>query len=217
MTPDIRRPIIINFKKLLGRAAIELAQKLNEVEERLLDRYDIILAVQAPDILEVCRCCKFKVFVQDTFSHPDHLFLNYLKGRGRIHPRLAGIILNHPEIKLPNYLLLENIKRAEELDIQQVICATTIEEALEMDKLSPHYIGLENEDLIGKDISFTDYCPEVLQIAKERVSSLILIGAGIKSVRDVRGVIDSGGAGVLISSLIIRSADPVNALNNLLY
>jgi len=112
---------------------------------------------------------------------------------------------------------MESIRRAEDLDIQKVICATSVEEASKMDKLAPHYIGLENEDLIGKDISFTDHCPRMLEMVRARVNNRILVGAGIKNVRDVKHVINSGGAGVLISSLIVKSPDPAKTLNNLLY
>lgn len=211
-----RTIVIVNFKRIKGQAAIDLAGKLNTSEDRLAEKYDIILAVQPPDAIRLCSLYKFNVVIQDTFSDDGDLFLNFFRNISNVDHRIIGVLLNHPEIRCPRDRLMEYTRRAVDLDIGTIVCATTIDEACEIDLLAPRYIGLENESLIGKDISFCDYCPDMIVRAKERISNPILIGAGIRNHRDIQHVVDSGGAGVLLSSVILKSADPAIALNNLL-
>ncbi|HMI64156.1 MAG TPA: hypothetical protein VK518_24735, partial [Puia sp.] len=78
------------------------------------------------------------------------------------------------------------------------------------------FIGLEKQELIGKDASFVNHCPEIVRQAKSHVGAEILIGAGIKSANDLRHVIDTGGSGVLVSSLILKSNNPSLTLTEFL-
>jgi len=209
--------VIVNFKKLTGDEATRLALQLNEVDDALLDKYEIVLAVQAPDIVSISRCSKFTVFVQDTFSDEKDCFLRYfenLSSKGCRH--VGGVILNHPEKKIGVELLEENILRARELDMRVLICATDVGEAIAFDKYTPSFIGLEKQELIGKDASFVNHCPEIVRQAKSHVGAEILIGAGIKSANDLRHVIDTGGSGVLVSSLILKSNNPSLTLTEFL-
>jgi triosephosphate isomerase (TIM) len=210
-------PIIINFKKLSGKDAIDLVNKLNRFSDDLLEKYEIILAVQAPDADLLSQYTKFKIFVQDTFSEKKNRFLTFFDDHdGSCHHNVKGVILNHPERKLTDDALKASIQKAKQLNIETLICATTVGEAVEVNKYEPRYIGIESEDLIGKDDSFMNHCPGIVQQAKRLINTDILIGAGIKTSKDLQHVLNTGGSGVLISSLILKSTDPSHTLNDFL-
>jgi triosephosphate isomerase len=217
---DINTPkktVIVNFKKLAGNDAVDLAIKLNEADDALLDTYDIVLAVQAPDIVKVSQCCKFSIFVQDIFSDEKNSFLQYFeKIRFSGCYNVTGVILNHPEKKLSPDVLEASIRKAMEMELKLLICATSIREAVRLDKYAPSFIGIENEDLIGKEDSFVNHCPQIVREAKSHIGADILIGAGVKTSHDLNHVIETGGSGVLISSLILKSTDPSSTLNDFL-
>jgi triosephosphate isomerase len=213
----IKSTIVVNFKKLTGKEALDLAERLNKFDGILRNKYDIILAVQAPDVNIISQYCKFEIFVQDTFSEEKNCFLTFFTNNDyKKDHNIAGVILNHPEKKLSTDLLRSSIKKAKELNIKILICATTIEEAVELNKYDPHYIGIESEALIGKNESFLNHCPEIVQQAKLKINTNILIGAGIKTSQDFKHVINAGGSGVLVSSLILKSNDPLHTLNEFL-
>lgn len=196
---------------------MDLAEKLNGFSDSLLEKYEIILAVQAPDAGILSRSTKFKIFVQDTFSEAEDCFLAFFNDPDPAgNHSVKGVILNHPERKLTTDELTASIKRARELNIETLICATTIGEAVELNKYEPHYIGIESEQLIGKDDSFRNHCPGIVQEAKQLIDAEILIGAGIKTSNDLKHVLNSGGSGVLISSLILKAPDPSHTLNDFL-
>lgn len=209
--------IVVNFKKLNGKEALELAKKLGKADNDLMNEHEIILAVQADDALEISRFCRVKVFIQDIYSEEENCFLKYFQPNFNVHRNVKGVILNHPEKKLSGHVLETSVNRAKELGMQTLICATSVEEVVEIDKYSPGYICIENEALIGRDISFIEECPEIVQLAKMRTKNKILIGAGIRTSRDLDHVMTTGGAGVIVSSLILKSADPLNALFSLLH
>lgn len=205
--------IIVNFKKLVGAAALELVEELNKSDDILFDRYDIILALQAPDAVNVPPACKFRIFIQDTFSDDKDRFLAFFQDHSTSHPSsVSGVILNHPEKKLSDGELDACVEKARALNIDTLICATTIDEAIELNRYAPRYIGIESEALIGKDDSFINHCPGIVAEARQHIQTDILIGAGIKTPEDLLHVLNTGGAGVLVSSLILKSKQPLNTL-----
>ncbi len=215
LTNGKKAAIVINFKKLNGKEASELMTKLNAITEES-QKYNIILAMQARDAVEVPPHCKFRIFIQDIFSARDDCFLHFFQDRSQLCPNISGVILNHPEKKLTCPVLDRSIEKARELGLSTLLCATTIEEAVGLKGYSPRYIGIEDESLIGKDVSFTDHNPEIVKMARSRIEQDILIGAGVRTTRDLKQVIDTGGSGVLISSLILKSQDPLKSLLNFL-
>jgi triosephosphate isomerase len=210
---DDKTTIIINLKKLNGSDAIDLIEKLNKTDNKITNKYNIILAVQTLDVPELSKFCKFKIYVQDIFSETKNSFLQCQLD---FCENVKGVILNHPEKKLTVIELEKSLKKAKQFDLETIICATSIEEAIQISTYSPMYIGFEHETLIGKDISFTTHCPEILKQVKSQIDSKILIGAGIKTNLDLKYVLQSGGSGVLISSLILKSTDPLYTLSTFL-
>jgi triosephosphate isomerase len=209
-----RITIVINFKKLTGKQAHDLMVELNEYRND--DRYEIILALQANDAVIASSVSKFKIFIQDIFSSEEECFTRYFRERSRARIKVAGVLLNHPEKKLASPALEESVETANKLNLSTLICATTIDEAIALRQYSPKYIGIEDARLIGRDISFRDCNPEIVTMAKSKIETDILIGAGIRTEKDLQHVITTGGSGILVSSLILRSENPLQALVKLL-
>lgn len=210
---DDKTIIVINLKQIKGKDAIDLIEKLNNTDEDITNKYKIILAVQTLDIVKLSKLCKFKIYIQDTFSETEHSFLQYQLDFCK---NVEGVILNHPEKKLNQIELEKSLKKAEQFNLETIVCVTSIKEAIQISQYNPMYIGIEQESLIGKDNSFTIGCLETLKQAKTQINSKILIGAGIKTSLDLKYVLQSGGSGVLISSLILKSADPLYTLSTFL-
>lgn len=209
--------VVVNFKGLKGIEVETLAQEIDRGQAQIPDSYDIVLAIQAVDAVRVSSLCRSRIFIQDIFSEDQYSFLNFFSNDYPGRDNISGVILNHPEKKLSESLLQESVEKARQMKIEMLICATSIEEGIRLSQYAPRFIGIENEELIGKSISFTDHCPEIVHLARKKIGHEILIGAGIRSAQDLRHVVNTGGAGVLVSSLILRSSDPFNELLKLLY
>jgi triosephosphate isomerase len=204
--------VIINYKKLTGKDALDLTQKLNECDNILLSQYNIILAMQTVDALQLSNN-RFDIFIQDIYSDEENCFLKQFSGKSDLkNDNIVGILLNHPEKPLSSEMIAEYISLANHLQLQIVLCATSIQEATRLNSFSPMYIGLENESLIGKNISLIDHCPEIVQQVTSTIDNDILIGAGIRTAEDLKHVVKFGGSGVLISSLVLSSPDPITSL-----
>jgi len=210
---NVSKPIvIINFKKLTGDKAHELAHELAKVSDSITDSCEIILAIQPKDIISFSKFKRYKIVVQDIFSSIDGDLEYYFSDKNIDHKNVYGILLNHPEKKMNNALLDRYVMESNKFGLRILLCSSSIDEATVLSKYNPSFIGIESESLIGKSGSFLNHCPEIVKDAKNKVNNKILIGAGIKDKHDFKHVLNDGGSGVLISSIILNSNDPKNAL-----
>jgi triosephosphate isomerase len=91
-----------------------------------------------------------------------------------------------------------------------------VNEAKDLQEFSPDYIAFEPESFIGSETSVVDADASEIADVIDSVDSPVLIGAGIKSKHDVKVCHDLGAAGILISSHVVKSKEPITFLNNLL-
>jgi len=217
MKKSERKIIMINFKKISGEKAFLLARKLEKVDPHICEMFDVILALQPQDAYHISSKVKLPLFVQDISSYPESQFLSAIDRGSLKKSNIRGVILNHPQKKLTLDALEESIAVGRKLGLEILLCASSIDEAVQInDRYTPDYIAVENEQLIGKDISLVQYCPEVVPNVLDRINNRILFGGGIKSPEDIKFVIQNGGFGVLVASLIINSKNPLATLENLL-
>jgi triosephosphate isomerase len=198
--------ILLNFKAICGADACSLAAQLQKIDSETRDSYDIALAVQPRDIPELTKQTSLPLFIQDCETNNGYDF-----------QRARGILLNHPEKKLPEAQLRKKIEEAQERDLEVIVCSTNLEEAVTLhETYHPHYVAIENEDLIGKPHSFADFCPHLVSDAVGRIENRLLFGGGMKGAGDIHCVVHRGGAGVLVSSAVVKSKTPLQALKNML-
>lgn len=198
--------ILLNFKAICGVDALCLASKLQKIDNETRNSYDIALAVQPQDIAQLARETSLSLFIQDCETNNGYHCQN-----------ARGILLNHPEKKLPQSHLKKKIREALARDWEVIVCSTSLEEAVALNEtFNPHYVAIENEELIGKPVSFAEFCPDLVSDAVGRIKNRLLFGGGMKGAGDIQCVIRRGGAGVLVSSAVVKSKAPLQALKNML-
>jgi triosephosphate isomerase len=207
--------ILVNFKAITGIAAIRLAEKVNDASNLLAADYTIAIALQPDDVYGVSRNINLLVFIHDIFSKTQ---LHEKIGAGFVGiENTSGLLINHPENINSETTLYKNFCCAKQNNLKVIIASTNIQDAISLnEKYSPDYIAIENASLIGKNISISKECPEVIESAILNIPNKILFGAGVRGLDDIDHILKCGGAGVLVSSLVIKASDPTRALVELL-
>ncbi|MFH1238103.1 MAG: triose-phosphate isomerase [archaeon] len=203
--------IIVNFKTYKqGKEAVNLAKQIEEVDK------NIIVGVQASDICEIVKKTKLKVYSQ----HVDCLE----KGRatGFVLPeavkseKAIGSFLNHSEHKLDFDILKRTIKRCNKVGLKTVVFASSLGEALKIEKLNPDYLVIEPPELVGGKISVSKSKPELIEKIKKSLKMNFLVGAGIHSSEDVKIAMKLGASGIAVSSAICNAKNPRKELKELI-
>ncbi len=217
MDNNERQIILVNFKRVGNAVAEGLVKEFDKLDDNTRKRFEVVLALQTQDALALANEISLTVFLQDIYCQTGFQFLSMTDGEVLRRSRLGGVVLNHPEKKLKEALLDKHIAKARAFGLPVMLCATNSEEGCRLNrKYKPEYMAIENEKLIGKDISFSRFCPEAVGEAVGKIKARVLFGGGIKTGEDVRHIRDHGGCGVLISSLVLKSAQPLATLRNLL-
>lgn len=210
--------VVINFKSTRigsGRNAVLLARKLGSLQNIFSD-FQIIVAVQPQDIYRIAQETNLKVFAQ----HVDPI--HYGNYSGSICPDAIkeagahGTLINHPEKKLKEADIERTVPICREVGLEVIVCASNAAEGARLNKFSPDYIGIECEALIGRPLSLVDIYPQLVDEALSRIDNRVLFGAGIKTYRDIQHILIKGGGGIMVSSLILNSPSPEEALQALL-
>ncbi len=81
-------------------------------------------------------------------------------------------------------------------------------------------IALEPPELIGTGIAVSKARPELISSTVNRIRSVnssvrILCGAGVSAPEDVSRALQLGSQGVLVSSSVVKSADPEKLLSEM--
>lgn len=209
--------IITNFKVYFegyGEDAVRMAKIHEEVAEET--GVSIGIAVAALDLKEIIKAVKIPVFVQ----HIDPITCG--KGTGGVLPEAVkeigafGTLLNHSEKRLNRQELAHCIRRAKEVGLKQIVCASSAEEGAGFLEFEPDMIAVEPPELIGGDVSVSTASPEVIHRSVELIGfGKVIIGAGIKDCCDVKIACELGASGILVASGIMRAKDPKGALMDL--
>ncbi|QJB32840.1 hypothetical protein HF324_16080 [Chitinophaga oryzae] len=207
--------VLVNFKQLTGKAATEVAVAFNELSLSIGRKYTIAVAVQPCDVGEVASNTDLPVFVHDIYSETP-LYMLFNSGFFQ-SDRIGGILINHPQKRLGVKDMHRNFQCAKLKSISTIFAALDVAEAGRLNATySPDYIAIENERLIGKELSIRNECPEVVDTAVRDIPNRILFGAGIRSAEDIQFVINNGASGVLLSSSVLAHHNPPVALRNML-
>jgi len=203
--------VVVNFKTYKqGGEVVKLAKEIEKVDR------NIIIGVQASDIHEIAKKTRLSIYAQ----HVDY------EGKGRatgfILPEVVkkegvvGSFLNHSEHKLDFDVLKKTMKRCKEVGLKTLVFASSIEEALEIEKLNPDYLAYEPPELVGGKVSVSEEKPEVIGEIKRKLKMKFLVGAGIHNSEDVRVAVNLGASGIAISSAIVNAANPGEKLRELI-
>lgn len=205
--------LIINFKtyhESTGAEAIKLAKIIDEAAADAPT--DVLIAVQALDLEAVAKVVKnVKVIAQ----HVDAS--GYGANTGKILPEemkmrgAVGTLINHSEDPV------DFEKNSKVIDFAQaifpdytIVCTPSYEQAVTLEnKYDPHKIAFEPSELIGGDISVSTEQPDIIKkvvdISHERQ---ILVGAGVKTLKDIQVSLELGAIGILVASGVVKAEDP---------
>ena len=122
-------------------------------------------------------------------------------------------LLNHSENRIDFKIIKKVLEESNGFKI--VLCAESLSEVKKFSKLSPFKIAYEPPELIGGDVSVSSSKPKIIQRAVLAYPEL-LVGAGVKTVEDVKKCLELGAKGVLVSSGVMKTNDPGFLIKNFL-
>jgi triosephosphate isomerase len=207
--------IVVNFKtypELTGEQAVEKAKICAEVAQET--GIKIIIGVQATDIYRVSSQVSIPVFGQHLDPVEPGRNNGFITALALKTAGAKGVFLNHSEHPFSNFDDLKKaVLLAKQAGLETLVFAKDLATALEIDKLNPDYLGLEEPKLVAKTamVQF----PEFAQTIKEfsaKVKALPLIGAGIRTKDDVLKSLALGVKAVGFSSEFVKAKDPKRLL-----
>lgn len=205
--------LIVNFKtyhESSGSNALKLAKIIDKVAKN--SPVDVLLAVQAFDIERIAKAMKHcKVIAQHVDgvgygAHTGHILAEEVKKRGAV-----GTLINHSENRVKALELGKVIDMAQaHFPEYTIVCSPSYEATVELNRnFDPHKIAYEPPELIGGDISVSTAKPEIIKkVVNISADRQILVGAGIKTVEDIRISLKLGAIGVLVASGVVKAEDP---------
>lgn len=204
---------------LYSEQALRLAKHADAMSEKY--GVQVFFTPQAVDIRLLAPAMRH---VQIFAQHMDALEIG--RGIGSVLPEAVkaagatGTLLNHAERKLAPETLARTVRRADEVGLATMVCADNLEEAVAVARLHPNIIIAEAPELIGLGKRATN-SSEVIGRINRAVWEIdpeirVLHAAGISTAQDVHDVIAAGGQGSGSTSGIIKAADPLAMLEEML-
>ena len=213
--------IIINFKtykESTGEKAVELAKKCENIAKKT--GKEIVVAVQAADIYRVSKAVSIPVFSQHVDAAEQGQNTGAVTTESAKEAGASGTLINHSEKRLRVDEIETILKKAKKLGMITVVCANDPATGGALSKLNPDFIAVEPPELIGGDTSVSTARPEVIEEAVKNVCGdnkckRVIVGAGIKTKKDVQKAASLGSIGVLVASGIVKAKDPEKELKEL--
>lgn len=214
--------LFINFKTYeqgTGESALALVKMLEEVA--LETGIKIIPVLQAADIKEATTSSRLEIWAQHVDSTTFGAHTGATLPEAIFEDGAIGTFLNHSEHRFSQFDLLRSAHdRALEVGLKTLVFAGDLRELERITALSPTYVAYEPPDLVGsKTTSVAEANPEGIakgvEIAREHDLPLI-VGAGIKSAKDVKKSMELGAVGVAVASDIVAAKDQKKELLELI-
>lgn len=203
--------ILVNFKvykETFGEGAIKLAQACKAVAEKT--KVKIYPIVSVFDAYRIMKEVGIEVMIQHTDGMIEGAKNGFVSTEQAMALGISGSLLNHSEHKMKPGTIKKMLV-AWPKNFVSVVCVQTQGQVERWAKnIKPDYIAYEPSYLIGNpEKSVATEKPEVVEkIVKAYPGIPVLVGAGIHSVEDVKISLALGAKGVLISSAIVKSANP---------
>jgi len=203
--------IVINFKTYKqGKAAIELAKQIEKINK------NIIIGVEASDIYEITKATGLRVYAQHVDYFKEGKATGFVLPEAVKEDKAVGSFLNHSEHKLSFDILKKTMKRCKYVGLKTLVFASSIKEALRIEKLKPDYLVYEPPELVGGKISVSKAKSEVIVEIKKKLKMKFLVGAGIHNNKDVKTALRLGASGIAVSSAVVNAEEPGKKLRELI-
>lgn len=207
--------IIVNFKtypQTNGENALKMAQICSEAAKQ--SGVKIIIGVQATDIYRITSQIDIPVFSQHLDPIEPEKNTGFISALALKKAGAVGVFLNHSEHPFSDFNTLEKSHQlAKKEGLETLIFVPQIETAIRVDQFHPDYIALEEPSLVGKEAMI--HFPKFKQIITDfcqKIKSFPLLGAGIKTHKDVAESLKLGIKGIVFSSQFVNSSYPKQLL-----
>lgn len=211
-------PILITNFKCYQESTGALAVELAKYHERVAMEFNVNVAVvgMALDLNLLAMAVSIPVLAQHVDGVGFGPYTGLLPVEVAHGMGIDGAMLNHSERRIPDSDIKQTLERMQSLNMLSLVCAETYEEGEKFAQMGANFIALEDPELIGGDVSVSKARPELIQKAVKIIGQgKVIVGAGIKTGEDVRRALELGAVGVLVSSGIVKAADPLAALREL--
>lgn len=210
--------ILINFKtykETFGEGAIKLAKIIKEVADEHNIR--IVVATSTIDAIRVKQESGAEVWLQSVDEFNEGKYTGWTSMKQAMQLGIRGSLLNHSERQRPKGTV-QKIVSSKPNGFEIMCCVKSLGQIETwVDKLAPEWILYEPPELIAsKDKSVATEKPEVIKNAVELVkNSKLMVGAGVKSRKDVEVCLKMGAKGVGLSSAFVLSENPKEVLEEI--
>jgi triosephosphate isomerase len=206
--------LVINFKNYREALSEEGLQLASAIQAAALEaRASAVISPSVAMLSTILSETKLPVFAQ----HVDPLKAD--NSTGFITPSVlkalgcAGSIVNHSEHRLPLELVRDSVSLLRGASLWSLVCARDPVEAGELASLGPDFVAVEPPGLIGSGRAVSKVSPDLVtesvkSIALASPHAVPLCGAGIVDGADVKAALRLGAKGALVSSGIVKNANP---------
>jgi len=215
--------LILNFKNYPESTGIH-AMNLSKVAHDFASYHPDIHVIICPQTVDLELILEknnplpnFQIWAQHVDFQMGEKNTGYLTAETLLQIGVTGSLLNHAEHKV------EDIKKYTEIDDKLDLClcvSDLVESKIKMmysPDFSPKYIAYEPPNLIGGNISVSQSNGhDIEQIVDFFPKNSILVGAGVKTGKDVKKSIGLGAKGVLIASGFVFASSPMEFLEMLI-
>jgi len=213
--------VVVNFKayrEVDGAKALELAKVCEAVSQETGAR--IAVCPPSVELGYVARNVSLPVFGQNADPHAPGSSTGWVTPSMIKAAGAVGTLLNHSEHQISIGVIEECLELAKGCELVTIVCANTVQAAVQIAHHRPDYVAVEPPELIGGDISVTSANPQIVENTVEAVKAVnrgisVLCGAGVKTGKDVKAAVELGADGVLLASGVVKAKDPRAVLEDL--
>jgi len=206
----------INLKAYDESTGKKAAELIRNIERKFSGNSSLIVVLNPLDSMIGTTLQKYIQTAEPLAAGPftGHIPIGILR-----EYNYSGVMLNHSECRISNDKIGESVAMASKMGLKSLVCADGLEKIREIIHFKPDFIAYEPPELIGGNISVSTAKPEIIgesvQLLKGTKSRLV-VGAGIKNRIDVRMSKKLGAEGILVSSGVVKSPEPIKVITEMM-
>ena len=213
--------ILVNFKlhkNGCGENALKLAKVCEKVAKET--NVNIVIAVNYINLEQIANSVSIPVFAQHVDAITSRSATGKIPAQMIKEAGATGTLLNHAEHSIKEKTFKKTLEQAKAQNLDVIFCTKSPRESKKIAKLhnsiKPKYIAYEPIKLIGSSCSITEKEPKkISKTNKITGKTNLMVGAGIKTPKDIKNALSLGATGILIASVITKSETPYKTLTEL--
>ncbi len=223
--------LFINYKlypQAAGVKGVELTRRIAAVASEYPD-VQVAVSPQVLDIREVADSglkltarqgdAEIEIWAQHCDAASEGRGTGYITPAGLKEDGADGVFLNHSEHPFQRFGDLQKaVEMCKKNSLSVLIFSPDINHLKKVLAFPADFYAIEPPELIAsKDSSISDSQPSLISKSVEIVpSGTLIVGAGIKSKKDVEIALQLGACGVAVASDIVKAEDPKQEIRELL-